>query len=451
MAGIDGRSRPRRTEVLVVLLMVAALAACTSDPSPSSTDASSRPTSSTAEPTPSRFASVVDMDPCGVLTTAEQQDLQVQPGPPSPGENFDSCSWLLGPGFSLFDVRLWRRSASFATAVLSDKSNPVFKNLLIAQVRPTSVNGRPALQYRRQSEGMPRAHAASSSSSTMPRRSRSSGMSGHHARVIRTRISGTGPSPRSRPSCRRVDNLPPSAAVPASGYSQAITRPLRAVREQVNAHRHIRTSAPGPHGVTGGQQPGSSKDGFPAARPATGANAEERKLGAEGHARQVTALCLRPSWFRTGVLMCVVGGLFADAMRAGTVSGWRRGWRVLIIWVPGCAPHGEREQLLDADTVARLRALVLWARRDPRVDNYRYWRWRERDPTGDPVHCPACGRDYVPVQIRDTDCTCGEGHRTWRHGGNCPDVVVPPRGPGCGPLPRESGDLRVDVWSRWRG
>jgi hypothetical protein len=52
------------------------------------------------------------------------------------------------------------------------------------------------------------------------------------------------------------------------------------------------------------------------------------------------------------------------------VSGWQRGWRVLIVWVSGYAPGDEREQLVDAHTVVRLRELVLWARRDPRVDNY---------------------------------------------------------------------------------
>lgn len=126
------------------------------------------------------------------------------------------------------------------------------------------------------------------------------------------------------------------------------------------------------------------------------------------------------------------------------------GWRVLIVWVPGCGPNGEREQFLDADTVARLRALVLGARRDPRVENYRYWRRREWDPSGDPVTCPTCGRGYVPVQIRDTDCTCGDRHRVCRHGGTCPDIVVPARGEGCGPLPREPTDLRPDRWRRGR-
>jgi hypothetical protein len=132
------------------------------------------------------------------------------------------------------------------------------------------------------------------------------------------------------------------------------------------------------------------------------------------------------------------------------VSGWQRGWRVRIDWVPGCAPRGERQQLVDADTVARLRELVLWARHDPRVENYGYWRFRTWDAAGDPVSCPRCGREYVPVQIRDVDCTCGEGHREWRHGGNCPDVVLPVLGSGCGPLPCVPAYMRDDLWVRAR-
>jgi hypothetical protein len=128
------------------------------------------------------------------------------------------------------------------------------------------------------------------------------------------------------------------------------------------------------------------------------------------------------------------------------VGGWRHSWRALIIWVPGCSPHGAREQVVDVASVARLREVVLWARHDPRVDNYRYWRRREWDSADDPRTCPACGRDYVPVQVRTDSCTCGEDHRIWRHGGTCPDVVLPPRGGGCGVLPREPAHLRHSLW-----
>ena len=116
------------------------------------------------------------------------------------------------------------------------------------------------------------------------------------------------------------------------------------------------------------------------------------------------------------------------------MTGWRRTWRVLIRWVPGLSPTGLSEQLVTVDTVAGLRGIVLWARRDVRVDTYRYWGLREWDDTDDPASCPTCGRDYLPVQIHDVDCTCG-GHRIWRHGDRCADVVLPPCGPGCGRLP----------------
>lgn len=156
MTVIDCRL-PRMTKVLVALLVLATLTACTADSSPSRTAPPSGPASSIPEPTPSRFTSVADMDPCGILTTVEQKDLGVQPGSLVRGENFDSCSWLIGPsGPSLFDVRLWRRSAGFVTAALSDKSDPVLSRTgLIAQIKQTSVNGRPAFQYRRQSQNLP--------------------------------------------------------------------------------------------------------------------------------------------------------------------------------------------------------------------------------------------------------------------------------------------------------
>jgi hypothetical protein len=60
------------------------------------------------------------------------------------------------------------------------------------------------------------------------------------------------------------------------------------------------------------------------------------------------------------------------------------------------------------------------------------------------LYSPACGRDYVPAQISDEDCT-GGGHRVWRHDGRCADVVVPPRSPGCAPVPFDP-DARQVGW-----
>jgi hypothetical protein len=156
MAATDRESLPRTTGVAFTGLVLAVLAACTSDSSAPGAATPSKPASSAARPTPSRFASMADMDPCGIFTADEQQDLVVHPGPLStPGENLESCSWLAQSGASLFDVSLWKRSAGFVTTALSQPDPLTGRIGLFGQIKQTSVNGRPAFQYRRQSQGMP--------------------------------------------------------------------------------------------------------------------------------------------------------------------------------------------------------------------------------------------------------------------------------------------------------
>jgi hypothetical protein len=62
---------------------------------------------------------------------------------------------------------------------------------------------------------------------------------------------------------------------------------------------------------------------------------------------------------------------------AGAV-GFRRWWRVTLTWQSGMySPTGHREQVIEVHTVAGLRATVLTARADPRVESYGYRLARE--------------------------------------------------------------------------
>jgi hypothetical protein len=139
---------------LVTVLALAVLGACSHGPSVSDPQASATSAAVPAQPTPSRYASMAGVNPCEILTAAEQKDLQVRPGSVARRETFDSCGWLEPSGLALFDISLWRRSASFVTSALS-ADQPLAGAVHIGQVTQTSVNGRPALQYRRQSPGAP--------------------------------------------------------------------------------------------------------------------------------------------------------------------------------------------------------------------------------------------------------------------------------------------------------
>jgi hypothetical protein len=150
VAVTDRVSVRRTTGVLVAVFALVALVACGSNPA-----APSEPTSNAPEPTPSRFDSVADVDPCELLTGAEQDDLKVQPSPRPSTTTGRSCSWLAS-GISLFTLRIWQRSADQVMTALSQPSGPLTPDLgYTGEFTPTQLNGRSAFEYRRQREGMP--------------------------------------------------------------------------------------------------------------------------------------------------------------------------------------------------------------------------------------------------------------------------------------------------------
>jgi hypothetical protein len=122
----------------------------------------------------------------------------------------------------------------------------------------------------------------------------------------------------------------------------------------------------------------------------------------------------------------------------GLMAGWILTWRVVLHWDFG-SPDGASIQVRFVDTVAELRSMIMWARRDPRIGRYSYARHRVFDETAVPTAC-ARGHRYVPVGIRDVQCLCG-GHRTLRCLIHPDDVVVcPPYDAGCGPIPTDRPD-----------
>ena len=85
--------------------------------------------------------------------------------------------------------------------------------------------------------------------------------------------------------------------------------------------------------------------------------------------------------------------------------------------------------------VARLRDLVLTARRDPHVYGYRYWLHRQWDWAGSqaPQRRPQ-GHQLIAGRGGGQPCRCGVGHFVT----DCFCGAVehlPPLGPGCGVLP----------------
>lgn len=117
------------------------------------------------------------------------------------------------------------------------------------------------------------------------------------------------------------------------------------------------------------------------------------------------------------------------------VVGWRRTWRVTIEWQsPAYSPTGQQEQIVEVDTPAQLRQLVMRLRADNRVAWYRYGRWRRWDATGMPRHCTHGHTLVHPHVYRIYDCQCGVGHAEitcW-----CRDrQLLPPLDAGCEPVP----------------
>jgi hypothetical protein len=113
---------------------------------------------------------------------------------------------------------------------------------------------------------------------------------------------------------------------------------------------------------------------------------------------------------------------------------WRLTWRVALTYEWGF-PRADREQLVDVDTVAELRAVVLRARSDPAIAAYRYWRVREWIG-GNPAHgCPEFIDGPPPARLSVRACRCGTDHRV-EDCVRCSQLIWTPLvGPGCGPIP----------------
>ncbi len=70
------------------------------------------------------------------------------------------------------------------------------------------------------------------------------------------------------------------------------------------------------------------------------------------------------------------------------VVGFERWWRVTLTWQSGMySPTGDREQVIEVRTAARLRAAVLAARADSRVERYGYRLVREWVEDGAVARC----------------------------------------------------------------
>jgi len=118
----------------------------------------------------------------------------------------------------------------------------------------------------------------------------------------------------------------------------------------------------------------------------------------------------------------------------GGVAGWLCCWRVTLTWQSGqYSPTGERVQVIDVTRAARLRELVLTARRDPRIRDCGYFLHRQWDDADAP--CACCrGHELTPGRAGGRPCLCGVGHFVSEC--YCGAVQhLPPLGPGCGELP----------------
>ncbi|HET6211613.1 MAG TPA: hypothetical protein VFE14_01940 [Micromonosporaceae bacterium] len=120
---------------------------------------------------------------------------------------------------------------------------------------------------------------------------------------------------------------------------------------------------------------------------------------------------------------------------------WRFRWRVTLYWESANdSPAGwGKESVHHLDNVFQLRDLIMRARRDPRIADYRYVRYVERDWSKSPTSCPGCGTSYQGGSANRPrggwlPCDCGGhqadecrvcGHRS----------VYPAVAPGCEPTP----------------
>jgi len=116
------------------------------------------------------------------------------------------------------------------------------------------------------------------------------------------------------------------------------------------------------------------------------------------------------------------------------VAGWVCWWRLTVRWQSALySPTGQAEQVIRVRSAARLRQLVLAARRDPRVYDYGYFLHREWDDPHAPRTCSR-GHELPPGRAGGRVCRCGVGH--WVSECFCGAVQHrPPLHEGCGGLP----------------
>jgi hypothetical protein len=128
-----------------------------------------------------------------------------------------------------------------------------------------------------------------------------------------------------------------------------------------------------------------------------------------------------------------------------SVVGFRRWWRLTVTWQSGTySPTRHPEQVIEVHTVAQLRATVLAARADPRIETYGYRLIREWVDDGQTLRCRR-GHELPPARVSVDDCCCPDGgHRRTRC--TCGDeLFVPERGPGCRPVPADP-EAGVHYW-----
>jgi hypothetical protein len=98
------------------------------------------------------------------------------------------------------------------------------------------------------------------------------------------------------------------------------------------------------------------------------------------------------------------------------------------------------EQVIEVHTVVQLRAIVLGARANPRIENYGYRRAREWVDSGlDGGRAPRCrrGHELPPARYGVEDCCCPVGGHMHTRCSCSDDLYGPELGPGCGQVPRD--------------
>jgi hypothetical protein len=107
-------------------------------------------------------------------------------------------------------------------------------------------------------------------------------------------------------------------------------------------------------------------------------------------------------------------------------------------------------RVLDLRDVAELRAAIARARADPEVTGWRYWRLLELAGRVR-SRCPRCAARFAPGQVSGQVCRCGLVHVRHRCRECRLEVVDPPRGAGCGPVPFDPEAANARYRRRRRG